>query len=733
MISKLQEQVLSSLPDGVTVQDQDFNILYQNAAMIETFGSQIGGKCYEVYERRDQVCEGCGIRKVFRTGLPSMVLRTGFEENGSVSYWENNCFPLFDDKGNIIAGVEVCRNITDRVSLEGEVKGRNIELGQLNKQLKRKTAQLQSALAERRNVEERLKEEIAEHKWHKETLQFTQFTVDNAIDEVIWADKDMNIIYVNDAICKALGYTRQELLSLKIADINPNFPRESWPAHWEEIREKKSAVFESTNKRKDETLFPIEISLSFCRFKDREYTCAFIRDISERKHHEATLLEKVELEQRLSRIAANIPGFLFTFRQRPDGHCSFPFVSAGIRKLHGLAPEDVADDIASIHQMTHPEDRSMVEAAIARTADDLTPLNLEFRVLHPEKGQVWVELRSLPERMPDGGTAWYGIMTDVTRRKDSEQQQKQLMAELEQAYQDLKAAQNQIVLQDKMACIGQLAAGVAHEMNTPIGFVASNFETLNKYMDKFIKLLDLYEELTQLIYTGDRDRRLHKVQEIQAAYQAMKMDFIRRDTADLFQESKEGLRRVTNIVQNLRDFSRVDQTGGISQYDLNDGIKATLTVARNEIKYHANVITDLIDIPLVPCNSGQINQVMLNILVNATQAIGAQEREDRGSITFRTALEESYVVCQISDDGPGMPPEVRKRIFEPFFTTKAVGKGTGLGLSISYDIIVNKHHGILCVDSEVGKGTTFTIKLPLSSAEAEATAQEVSPQAVVAR
>jgi len=599
VISGLHEQVLSSLLDGVTVQDRDFNILYQNTAMVEAFGSHVGGKCYEIYERRDEICEGCGVRKVFRTGKPTMVLRTAFQEDGTISYWENACFPLFDEAGNIVAGVEVCRNISDRVSLEEEVKDRNIELGQLNKQLNRRTAQLQSTLAERREIERRLKDEIVAHKKHKKALQVTQFSVDNAMEAVHWVREDGSIYYVNDAACRGLGYSRQELLSMSISDINPNLPLSSWSQRWEEIRECKSRVFESIQKRKDGTLYPVEVAVNHIQLGDQEYTCAFIRDITE--------------------------------------------------------------------------------------------------------------------------------------RKEAEERQKRLMDELGEAYRDLKAAQNQIVLQDKMACIGQLAAGVAHEMNTPIGFIANNFETLNKYIDKFIKLLDLYGELPGLVYTGDADRRLHKVRQIEEACQAMKMDFVRKDTEALLRESKEGLRRVTNIVQNLRDFSRVDHAGGASLYDLNHGIKTTLTVARNEIKHHADVITDLADLPRIPCNAGQINQVLLNLLVNAAQAIATQGRTDPGSITIRTALAEACVVCQVSDDGPGIPSKLRKRVFEPFFTTKQVGEGIGLGLSISYDIIVNKHHGDLRVESQPGQGTTFTIKLPLEPAVPESTAQDASSQAVEAQ
>ncbi|HUU16130.1 MAG TPA: ATP-binding protein [Sedimentisphaerales bacterium] len=182
----------------------------------------------------------------------------------------------------------------------------------------------------------------------------------------------------------------------------------------------------------------------------------------------------------------------------------------------------------------------------------------------------------------------------------------------------------------------------------------------------------------------------------------MQIDFILEDIKRLFDDSREGLDRTIEIIQNLRDFSRIDQPGSRDEYDLNVGIKATLVVAGNEIKYDADVKTEFSELPLFFCHSGQINQVLLNILINAAQAIKSQERDDRGTITIRTYASDDRVVCEISDDGPGIPPENISKIFDPFFTTKPVGKGTGLGLSVSYGIVVNKHNGELLVDSTVG-------------------------------
>ncbi|MCK5172313.1 MAG: histidine kinase, partial [Planctomycetes bacterium] len=295
----------------------------------------------------------------------------------------------------------------------------------------------------------------------------------------------------------------------------------------------------------------------------------------------------------------------------------------------------------------------------------------------------------------------------------AEEDLKAAYKELEETNKEIKEVQSQVVQNEKLASIGQLAAGVAHEMNNPVGFVASNFETLENYVNKFKSIMDMYSDLMGQIETSGEAELKKKADDIKESRDDMKMDFILEDIQELFSDSKEGLGRITGIIQNLRDFSRIDQANDISEYGLNDGIETTLVVARNELKYNCNVKTEFSELPYIFCNSGQINQVLLNILVNAAQAIKSRERKGNGTITIRTYATETQVVCEISDDGLGIPPDKISKIFDPFFTTKPVGKGTGLGLSVSHDIIVNKHKGKILVDSTVGKGTIFTIKLPI--------------------
>lgn len=287
--------------------------------------------------------------------------------------------------------------------------------------------------------------------------------------------------------------------------------------------------------------------------------------------------------------------------------------------------------------------------------------------------------------------------------------------ELEKAYADLKNVQSQLLQSEKMASIGQLAAGVAHEINNPMGFINSNLSTLDGYIQDIKALLEKFKPMAEHIRAEPIDITplIASGQALDQHAQAIHLDAILEDLKDIISESKEGASRVTAIVRNLKDFSHIDKA--TQQFsNINAGLKSTLTIVRNELKYKAQVIEEYGDIPELWCYPQQLNQVFMNILINAGQAI-----LERGTITIKTYQEGENIVAEIRDTGCGIPNEYLSRIFEPFFTTKEVGKGTGLGLSISYGI-VQKHDGQIEVRSRVNGGTTFCIILPITKAEAPA-------------
>lgn len=262
----------------------------------------------------------------------------------------------------------------------------------------------------------------------------------------------------------------------------------------------------------------------------------------------------------------------------------------------------------------------------------------------------------------------------------------------------LEEAQNQLLQSERMASIGQLAAGVAHEINNPVAFVHSNLGSLQRYVMDMLKLLQAY---------GQAEGGLAPavVQEIRQLKQDTDFDFLRDDIVSLLDDSLDGLKRVTRIVQDLKNFSHVDESER-QWANLETGLESTLRVVWNELKYKATVVKEFAGIAPIECFPFQLNQVFMNLLVNASHAIDTQ-----GTITLRTGQDEDSVWVQVQDTGRGIKPENLARIFEPFFTTKPVGQGTGLGLSVAYGI-VKKHNGQIDVKSEIGKGSTFTVVLP---------------------
>jgi len=359
-----------------------------------------------------------------------------------------------------------------------------------------------------------------------------------------------------------------------------------------------------------------------------------------------------------------------------------------------------------------------LKAAAAETGKGNLNTQIEIESTD-EIGRVAASFKKMIDDLKRTTTSIDNLTREVTDRKKAEQKAKLACEELEKANHELKEMQSERVQNAKLVSIGQLAAGIAHELNTPIGFVSSNFETLESYVSKMKELLRMYDELKCGVETSEKSELLDKSGVIDRTRKSMQMDFVLDDLPGLFSDSLEGLKRVTNIVQILRDFSRVDQLGNIDTYDINDGIRTTLIVARNEIKYDIEVKTEFSDVPEIICNAGQINQVLLNLIINAAQAIKSQKTTQKGSIEIRTYATHDNVICEISDTGPGIGPGELPHIFDPFFTTKPTGHGTGLGLSISYDIVVSKHNGELLVDSSVGKGTKFTMKLPLCRKKSE--------------
>lgn len=275
----------------------------------------------------------------------------------------------------------------------------------------------------------------------------------------------------------------------------------------------------------------------------------------------------------------------------------------------------------------------------------------------------------------------------------------QRTANLQRNVQEMR---QQLVQNEKMASIGQLAAGVAHEINNPIGFVLSNIGALDKYVGSLFKMLGAYENAMSSLPALPHKEHLSKL------CKEMDIEYLKEDIPPLIAETKDGISRVQKIVQNLKDFSHIDSVQDFHPEDLHKCIDSTLNIASNELGDKLDLIKKYGDLPMVECIPSQLNQVFMSLAINAGQAM----TQARGQLVIQTHSSKDHVWITFTDNGCGMSPDILPKIFDPFFTTKPIGKGTGLGLSLAYGI-VKKHMGMIRAESEIGKGSTFHIKLPI--------------------
>ncbi|TAN69774.1 MAG: bacteriohemerythrin [Methylobacter sp.] len=382
----------------------------------------------------------------------------------------------------------------------------------------------------------------------------------------------------------------------------------------------------------------------------------------------------------------------------------------------------------------HPEDRDKVTQTYTRAAEERSKFKIEYRLQRADGKITWIYETAAPRLRKNGSFAGLmGCGMDITSQKQAEtvlaRSNAQLEEEVKKRTQELieinqtleleknqqlllnsqlKEAQAHLLQSEKMASIGQLAAGVAHEINNPIGYINSNLTTLKNYIDNLLALVAIYEAAE--VTTANTEQ----LAQIQAFKQNIDLKFLRTDVLDLLEESHEGATRVKQIVQDLKDFSHLGSGDNDWQWtDLHAGLESTLNIINGELKYKARIVKDFGDLPEVRCLPHQLNQVFMNLLINAAHAI-----ESEGIITLRTGTENDHVWIEISDTGKGIAPEYLSKIFDPFFTTRQVGKGTGLGLSVSYTII-KKHQGEIQLTSQPGQGTTFRIILPINGAAIE--------------
>ncbi len=549
------------------------------------------------------------------------------------------------------------------------------------------------------------------------------------------------LIYVNRAVEKLTGFTRKELLGMEFYDIAHSDSREVLKARGEaRLRgETLSGHFEYRVNTKNGAEAWVESHATVTEYQGKPALLGTFVDITERKRAEET---HAQVRQSLVEIIQGNPVPMFVI----DADHVVTRWNKACEHLTGISAADMVGtknhwrpfsaqqrpllpdlvmDAANEAEFRKIFDKGFRPSAVIEGAYDTE----KFYASLGEHG-LWLYCTGAPLRNVQGQVVGaIATLQDITERKKAEAALQQTHAELEHLVQSRTAelmrrnaelselnarlgeAQAQLLQSEKMASIGQLAAGVAHEINNPIGYVHSNIGSLEGYLDDLFRMLDAYAGAETVLASAPAVRV-----ELLRLKADLDLDFLREDIPKLMAESKDGITRVKKIVQDLKDFSHVDSNQEWKWADLHLGLDSTLNVVNNEIKYKAEVVKEYGVLPQIECLPSQLNQVFLNLLVNAAHAMpdGA-----RGTITLRSGCDDRQVWIEVEDTGSGIAPENLKRIFDPFFTTKPIGRGTGLGLSLSYGI-VHKHGGRIEVKSELGKGTTFRVTLPLTQAHEEA-------------
>ena len=526
---------------------------------------------------------------------------------------------------------------------------------------------------------------------HEETSRKLNSILEYSADIIYTLDLDGNFININNVAKELTGYTEKELLNINFYDLfheeNKNKVINMFNSVVKSRKTLKNYPFEIIARDGTKRYFETSVGLEQ---NEKEITGfqGSIKDITKRVNAEKAL-EKNEKENRLL-IESMKEGLI-----KLDEKGILTFVNDSFCKMISYSKEELIGK--SVLSLFDNEEKEKIMKKMARRKEGIGE-TYEINYTDKEGRLIPVVISAKPVFNSNGqfeGTI--AVITDITAIKQAEHERREI--------------ETQLLQSDKMASIGQLAAGVAHEINNPTGFVSSNINTLSDYINKYNTLINEYRNfINQLKQSGNIDDYMKNIQILKDLEEHMDIDFLIDDIPSLIQESIEGTDRIKKIIQDLKDYAHPGDDKP-SYADINKCIDSTLNIVWNEIKYKAEVVKEYDNLPEVLCYPQQLNQVFANLFINASHAI-----MNEGEIKVKTSLLSDKIEVMISDTGSGIPEENINKVFDPFFTTKEVGKGTGLGLNVAYNI-VKKHHGDIKVKSKEGKGTSFTIFIPTDNTD----------------
>ena len=526
-------------------------------------------------------------------------------------------------------------------------------------------------------------------------------------DGIIVSDLETGaVVEVNPALCQMHGYTREEFLQLSLHQIVHLDSQHQVANYLAAAKVGETFSCEAVSRCQDNTLLPVDLKGVPFSYNGKPHALGVVRDISDRKAAAAALSESEAKFRRLVEDANDV-----VFSLDPQGH--FTYLSPQFTKTFGYAVSDFLQQPFAL--LIHPDDILSVSASIEQLyATGQKQTGLECRVKTQSGSWIWVVCNNSPIKNLDGQTVGLqGIARDVTEQKQAEIALQQKAQELETTLEELQQTQLQMIQSEKMSSLGQLVAGVAHEINNPVSFIYGNMTPAADYTHDLLGLIEQY----QRYYPEPKAEILEEIE-------AIDLDFLKEDLPKILGSIRMGAERIREIVSSLRTFSRLDEAA-CKAVDIHAGIDSSLVILEHRLKATAarpavQVVKDYGDLPLVECYAGQLNQVIINILSNALDAMEERDRnrtpadsaQRPSTITISTQITNNErLIISVSDNGPGIPAHVQDRIFDPFFTTKPVGKGTGMGMSISYQIVTDNHNGTLRCQSSP-QGTTFIIDIP---------------------